>query len=99
MTVAEYPPVDGSQPCCQVDGEFFFPTVGLGASDSLTRAALDLCASCDFVDACLEYALVNNVTGIWGGTTHLARKRIRRERGISASEPGAGLDNLLGVSA
>lgn len=99
MNATGYPPVDGSQPCCQVDGEFFFPTVGTSTRDSLTRAALDLCRSCDFIDACREYALVNNVSGIWGGTTHLARKRIRLERGISAAEPGSGLASLLGVSA
>lgn len=97
---APFPPIDGSQPCRQVDAELFFPEVGGGGERAWdTRLALDLCRSCDFLDACLAYALTHDVTGIWGATSHLARKQIRRANDIAAKAPATGLDDLLGVSA
>lgn len=96
---APYPRTDGSQPCRQVDAEFFFPEKGNSADSGLVKRAIALCESCPFSDACFAYALTHNVSGIWGGTTHLARRQMRQNYGIAAIDPATGLDKLLGVSA
>lgn len=46
--------------------------------------AVDLCAACPFRRPCLAYALTVDVIGVWGGTTHLERKRLRKQHGITA---------------
>lgn len=46
--------------------------------------ARDLCSGCPFRRSCLAYALTHDVEGIWGGTTHLERRRLRAQHGITA---------------
>lgn len=42
---------------------------------ALTREAKAVCAGCPVVDACLAYALENNIIdGVWGNTTPRARR-------------------------
>lgn len=92
MSATAYPATDGSQPCRQVDADLFFPDVGGGGERAWDVAkAIDICRTCHFVDGCLGYALANDVTGIWGGTTHLRRKQIRRQRGLTATAPAMGV--------
>lgn len=40
------------------------------------RAAKKLCDSCPVKAECLEYALLYNMSGVWGGTTDKDRRRI-----------------------
>lgn len=62
--------------CAQTDPEAFFPEKG-GSS----RDAKRICASCDIQQDCLEYALARDIRfGIWGGTTELQRRSMRRQR-------------------
>lgn len=44
-----------------------------------------LCAHCPLRQPCREYALTNDVVGIWGGTTASERARIRQDRKITAA--------------
>ena len=45
---------------------------------ALAQHALALCATCEVVDDCLEYAVNGNeVYGIWGGTTPHQRQAMR----------------------
>jgi len=47
----------------------------------LIAEAKKVCASCSVRLECLEYALeTRQEYGVWGGTTSLERKRIRRQR-------------------
>lgn len=77
----KYPAFTGAEPCAQVGADLFFTQ-----DDSINYRDLDkvkgLCASCEMREPCLEYALHVNVVGVWGGTTDVQRKRIRKQRNI-----------------
>lgn len=64
--------------CAGVDTEAFFPERrGVYENkDMLTR----ICGACHVKQECLDYAVKYTMTGWWGGTTELQRKRIRAER-------------------
>lgn len=58
------------------------------AWENRTKAAKDICASCDVRTNCLTYALDNQeVYGIWGGTTPWERLKTLQKRGVTASNP------------
>ena len=59
----------------------FFPTRGESVDEA--RA---ICERCPVVDECLDFALKNGCVGVWGGTTERQRRRLRRNRRISAKE-------------
>ena len=46
------------------------------------NVAKTICNRCTFVEPCLEYALRNDVLGIWGASTEKERCQIRKTRGI-----------------
>ncbi len=66
--------------CRGADADLFFPERGAS-----TRRAKSICKACDVRTDCLEYAIVNGEKfGIWGGMSERERRRVRRERMISA---------------
>jgi WhiB family redox-sensing transcriptional regulator len=74
------PSFDGNQPCAYVDPDLFFPP--LGRAVPVVRAAKAVCATCRFMQPCLEYAVARpDLLGIWGGTTERERAALRRARG------------------
>ena len=75
MDIAIAPSFDGTQPCAQMDPEIFFPH----PSDREGIAnAKTICNTCEFVDACLKYAVNEpSIQGIWGATTQRQRETIR----------------------
>lgn len=63
--------------CAQVDGELFFPEAG--GMDGLV--AKRICANCDVLTECREYALAHSeLMGVWGGLSRRERQRIRARR-------------------
>ena len=81
MNISQF---DGTQPCATTDPEAFFPdTQGTNVGAKAKR----ICFDCKYREPCLEYALTVNVEGIWGGTTHTERLRIRRTRGMGPAAP------------
>ena len=59
--------------CASVDPELFFPETGQSPV-----AAKKICASCPVQPECLESALwLDNVHGVWGGTTRIERQQLR----------------------
>ena len=76
------PAFDGTQPCASVDPELFFPEGPSNVHLSAKRAITPICGSCEFSAPCLDYALKNDVQGLWAGTTEPDRKAIRRKKGI-----------------
>jgi hypothetical protein len=83
------PSFDGTQVCVKLDPEVFFPELPEKptAQDKVdfklaVFSAKQKCGVCLFVDPCLEYALQNDVWGVWGATTERERSAIRRERKI-----------------
>jgi WhiB family redox-sensing transcriptional regulator len=72
----------GTAPCAETDPEAFFPDRGGTISLREIRIAKAICNSCPYKSECLEWALENRETGIWGGLTEMDRRRIRRERKV-----------------
>ena len=59
--------------CRGEDPALFFPA--RGASTSMAKA---VCAGCPVRVQCLDYAAVHpTAEGVWGGTSHRQRKRLR----------------------
>ena len=77
----QYPLFDGSQLCAQTDPELWFPT----ADRQTGRVAKVLCNKCPWRESCLQYALFNDVMGIWGGKTERERSQIRKKQKIKVS--------------
>ena len=77
-------PINFTDPLCsQVDTELFFPKKG----DYYTaQVAKKICRQCPHLQECLEWALVNERFGVWGGTNAKDRQRIRSQRGIKLRE-------------
>lgn len=59
--------------CAGMDPTMFHPHRGED-----TRPAEAVCARCPVTRPCLEWALRHREPGVWGGTTEVGRKRIRR---------------------
>ena len=47
------------------------------------------CLMCPVREECLDYALVHERDGYWGGTSSQTRKRLRRQRRINLKTPKA----------
>lgn len=63
--------------CRGMDPDLFFPARGESPQD-----AIAVCATCPVRRHCLDYALATGMKhGIWGGTSELQRRRLRRNRG------------------
>lgn len=77
---APFPPVDGTQPCMEVDAELFFPK---SEAPEYAAPAVAVCRRCPFIHECLAYALTHDVSGVWGGTNERQRHSLRRVHGIS----------------
>jgi len=75
----EAPFFDGSQPCAQTDPDLFFPENSSEAG-KIKNTIRQICNTCDFKAPCLEYALVHNPLGVWGGLLESERKRLRKTR-------------------
>jgi WhiB family redox-sensing transcriptional regulator len=59
----------------------FFPSDGAGVDH-----ARRICATCEVVETCLDYALENRIEhGVWGGCSERERRRIAKRRRITVS--------------
>jgi WhiB family redox-sensing transcriptional regulator len=60
--------------CAQTDPEAFFP------KSNPTRAAKQVCLSCDVREECLDYALQNDErNGVWGGLSESERRALGKK--------------------
>lgn len=62
--------------CEDAETDWFFAT---GASPE-SRAAKRICRSCNVREECLEFALENDMYGIWGGLDDRERAALQRHR-------------------
>lgn len=69
--------LDGTQACRRDPAAFF----SHGGSGSAERAK-ELCRSCPFQERCLQYALIYDLYGVWGGATRDERQTYQQARGI-----------------
>jgi WhiB family redox-sensing transcriptional regulator len=65
--------------CATTDPEAFFPEKGLGGQRSV-KLAKSMCRSCPYTVKCLQWAIDNKETGIWGGTTEKERRSMAHTR-------------------
>lgn len=63
----------GQGRCAEVDPELFHPERG-----GSNREAKRVCDRCEVREPCLEYAMNNSVSGIWGGLSEKQRQSLRR---------------------
>ena len=72
--------------CRGADADLFFPERGAS-----TRQAKKICHECSVRADCLEFAIVNaEKFGIWGGLSERERRKIRRQRAITARRRAVG---------
>ncbi len=48
----------------------------------VNKAQKEFCQDCKIITECLDYAVRNDVSGVWGGTTTRERMMMRRSMGI-----------------
>jgi WhiB family redox-sensing transcriptional regulator len=65
--------------CATADPELFFPD-GQAGRGAKTMQAKEICATCPIAVQCLQYAVLNDEDGIWGGTTPSERKLLKKSR-------------------
>jgi WhiB family redox-sensing transcriptional regulator len=87
LNIENYPDFGefGIAPCAESDPNAFYPVEqadlsgGSGSSKYYNESgAKAVCKECPYIMRCLLYAVENNELGIWGGTTELERKSIKR---------------------
>ena len=86
------PRVSERAACRGLDIELVFPDTSEATSASevnrILRQAEEIvkqaCVVCPEKENCLEFALTNNETGVWGGTNDKERKTIKRTRAKQA---------------
>ena len=66
--------------CRSLPPELFFPNVNAPGCEEDVERALAVCQGCEVRPACLEFAIVTNQVGIWGGHTEEQRRAIKRAR-------------------
>jgi WhiB family redox-sensing transcriptional regulator len=65
--------------CLEADPELFFPLTDQGPSLAQAREALEFCGGCQVREACLSWALDQEIGhGVWGGTTEHERRTAKR---------------------
>jgi WhiB family redox-sensing transcriptional regulator len=65
--------------CRDTDPDLFFPIGTTGTAIDQINAAKSVCACCESIEACLEFALATNQeSGVWGGTSEEERRKIRK---------------------
>ncbi|MCF3962705.1 WhiB family transcriptional regulator [Streptomyces fuscigenes] len=78
--------------CRGEDPELFFPVGGSGSGPTVLQSdeAKTVCAGCPVRRQCLDWAVdAGPVDGIWGGTTEVERRAMRRRHVPHARRPAA----------
>lgn len=66
-----------SAACHGADPDLFFPLTEAGPQTTEARL---ICHACPVCSTCLAWSLKHGVTdGIWGGSTEVERRRLRRD--------------------
>lgn len=68
----------GPASCTYTDPEIFFTDPKDDNYERDTRMAKLVCSGCKYTTECLEWALEANEPGVWGGTTDMDRRKIKR---------------------
>jgi hypothetical protein len=85
FNLINYVPNADEANCQNTDPDIFFPEVFSAGSEKTHKMlkAIDVCARCDILQQCLDYALTNEEEfGIWGGATQYERRIMERDKSI-----------------
>ncbi|EGG46991.1 MULTISPECIES: WhiB family transcriptional regulator [Streptomyces] len=75
--------------CRTEDPDLFFPVGTTGPALLQIEEAKSICRGCPVREQCLEWALeTGQDIGVWGGTTELERRALKRRRRATASRQG-----------
>jgi len=76
-------PLISNAKCKGIDN-LHFPENGRSLNSLATIKAIAMCKECDGMEACRNFALENNERfGIWGGTTPMNRRFLRKMLGYA----------------
>ena len=81
--------------CASIGTEPYYPITK--TLDTENKAALKLCQQCPELFKCLQWALVHEDQGIWGGTTPNERRNMRKKLNITFI-PLTGTDFVRGLT-
>lgn len=71
--------------CREIGVELFFPEEE-GSGTDIYKFSRKICGNCVVKNECLEWAVRHEAHGMWGGTTPMERRKIRRQRNIIIQE-------------
>lgn len=91
-----YPAFTGTEPCTEFHTDMYYPNSSQ-ANELEYRAIRDACNGCGMQEPCLEWGLRHETHGVWGGVNPVGRERIRKERGISFSDPALPMWGFTGT--
>jgi len=78
--------------CKNLPTEWWFPDVG---GEGEMKKAVEVCKSCPVKEPCLDWAIAHEDHGIWGATTPLERKRLRKIRRVVLDRPEKAFDRAV----
>lgn len=90
----KFPTFSGYEPCATTDPELFYPEKSQWQQ---SEQAKNLCLTCDMVDACFMWGLHHEEYGVWGGTTSVERRALRKQWNILLTDPAMDVLPLPGV--
>lgn len=82
-------------PVCASFPEAYFPTHDMPLHSEEVVWAKKMCQECPIIQLCADFAIKWDSTGVWGGTSHEERRRIRKLRNITKGvlHPVPGMDD------
>jgi len=72
--------------CKGLDVELFYPDKDIFTIEE-ERLFARMCAECPVMEMCLEWGLVHEKSGVWGGTTPFRRAQARRLLNMQVTDP------------
>jgi hypothetical protein len=72
--------------CKGLDVELFYPDRDIFTLEE-EKLFARMCSDCPVMEMCLEWGLVHERSGIWGGTTPYRRQAARRTLNLIVSDP------------
>lgn len=92
--MSSYPRFDGTQACAAAPPAAAAAFAAApGADPALAKT---LCGTCNFLAECRAYALIADVSGVWGGLDAADRDQARAAGGLPAPRPVSDdLDDLV----
>jgi len=80
------PELTNSAACKGLDVELFYPDKDIFSPEE-ERIFARMCAECPVMEMCLEWGLVHEKSGVWGGTTPFRRQAARRALNLQVTDP------------